>query len=136
MAQILVVDKNRGYQAIIRAILDKEHHKSTVVGGAASALLELMESSFDLLLVDSEFSYDLLRTCADRWLERIPPGVVIMTPAGQPDFRTITQTGLASFHMPVLHWLQKPFSIEMLCRSVRIALSSVTEDKEAGMVPH
>jgi CheY-like chemotaxis protein len=117
LANVLVVEDDRGVQRLIAATLDDEGHDVRAVGNGREALDACAERMPDLIVLDVEMPVmdgrEFVRAMSERSMS--PPPVVLIS--AHEAHRTAKELGLR-------RWLQKPFDERRLVTEVSRALGA------------
>jgi len=126
---ILIVDDEESVRLIMQTTLETFGFRVSIASDGAEAinLLGHTTSAVDLALVDMQMpGMDGSETIAA--IHRIRPGLPVVSASG---FATVQSKALAEA-CGVRHFIDKPFSVEVLLRTVRAALKEAGAPRGAG----
>jgi DNA-binding NtrC family response regulator len=117
--RILIVDDEPSIRHLLRSVLIDEHYQVETAGSTIEALSRLLETSFDVAIVDLLLPgpNGLVLAEAIRMLDPGTP-VVLITAYGSPSFEMMAS------HPAVTHYIHKPFNLDRLLGVVQECLGA------------
>ena len=128
--KILVVDDEQIILDLLRRVLDREGYQVSTARFADDAVTEICRQTYDLAITDVGPRHSDGRELMER-IGRASPQTAIVLMTGHVEEEIVS---FAEAHAQGL--LRKPFALEQLLATVRVALESPVEStQEAGLVP-